>query len=89
MGRAGFFDLSLDGSWGGVISGDKVSATWAPCACGNRSPSVGRIFNAFRIWRVATRLPVPALSTPMSEVCLDAFTSEAVACAIRRPPPSS
>ena len=39
-GRAAFFDLSLDGRWGGVISGDKVRATWAPCACGNRSPSV-------------------------------------------------
>jgi hypothetical protein len=39
-GRAGFFDLSLDGRWGGVISGDKVRATWEPCACGNRSPSI-------------------------------------------------
>ena len=24
-GRAAFFDLSLDGRWGGVISGDKIS----------------------------------------------------------------
>jgi hypothetical protein len=40
-GRAAFFDLSLDGRWGGVISGDKIRATWEPCACGNRSPSVG------------------------------------------------
>jgi hypothetical protein len=39
-GRAAFFDLSLDGRWGGVISGDKIKATWAPCACGYRSPSV-------------------------------------------------
>jgi hypothetical protein len=39
-GRAAFFDLSLEGRWGGVISGDKVRATWATCACGNRSPSV-------------------------------------------------
>jgi hypothetical protein len=39
-GRAAFFDLSLDGRWGGVISGDKIRATWAPCACGNRGPSV-------------------------------------------------
>jgi hypothetical protein len=39
-GRAAFFDLSLDGRWGGVISGDKIRATWAPCGCGNRSPSV-------------------------------------------------
>jgi hypothetical protein len=39
-GRAAFYDMSMDGRWGGVISGDKVSATWAPCACGNRGPSV-------------------------------------------------
>ncbi len=39
-GRAAFFDLSMDGRWGGVISGDKIRATWDPCACGNRSPSV-------------------------------------------------
>jgi hypothetical protein len=38
--RAAFFDLSMDGRWGGVISGDKIRATWEPCACGNRSPSV-------------------------------------------------
>jgi hypothetical protein len=23
-----------------VISGDKIRVSWAPCACGNRSPSV-------------------------------------------------
>lgn len=39
-GRAAFFDLSLEGRWGGVISGDKVRATWEPCACGNASPSI-------------------------------------------------
>ncbi len=39
-GRAAFFDLSLDGRWGGVISGDKVRVSYDPCACGNRSPSV-------------------------------------------------
>lgn len=39
-GRAAFFDLSLDGRWGGVISGDKIKVTWEQCACGNRSPSV-------------------------------------------------
>ncbi len=41
-GRAAFFDLSLEGRWGGVISGDKIRATWAPCACGNRGPSVAQ-----------------------------------------------
>lgn len=39
-GRAAFFDLSIDGRWGGVISGDKVSIDFRPCACGNRGPSI-------------------------------------------------
>ena len=40
-GRAAFFDISLDGRWGGVISGDHINATFEPCACGARGPSVG------------------------------------------------
>jgi hypothetical protein len=39
-GRAAFFDLSLDGRWGGVISGDKITVNYGTCACGNRSPSI-------------------------------------------------
>ncbi len=39
-GRAAFFDLSLDGRWGGVISGDRISLDYRPCACGNKGPSV-------------------------------------------------
>jgi hypothetical protein len=39
-GRAGFFDLSLDGRWGGVISGDKVSIDFSPCACGSKGPTI-------------------------------------------------
>ena len=39
-GRAAFFDLSLDGRWGGVISGDKVSIQLGPCACGSAGASI-------------------------------------------------
>lgn len=39
-GRAAFFDLSLDGRWGGVITGDKISIDYSPCTCGNKGPSV-------------------------------------------------
>lgn len=39
-GRAAFFDLSLDGRWGGIISGDRVSIDFSPCACGARGPSI-------------------------------------------------
>lgn len=39
-GRAAFFDLSLEGRWGGVISGDKIEVDFGPCACGAASPSI-------------------------------------------------
>lgn len=39
-GRAAFFDLSMEGRWGGVISGDKIRATWDTCGCGRSSPSI-------------------------------------------------
>ncbi|MGF7234367.1 MAG: hypothetical protein ACQSGP_05330 [Frankia sp.] len=39
-GRAAFFDLSLDGRWGGIITGDKISLDVSPCACGHQGPSV-------------------------------------------------
>ncbi|MEV2218488.1 hypothetical protein AB0E01_01235 [Nocardia vinacea] len=39
-GRAAFFDLSLDGRWGGIITGDKIALDVGPCACGNNGPSV-------------------------------------------------
>lgn len=38
--RAAFFDLSMDGRWGGVISGDKIEVQFEPCACGHASPSI-------------------------------------------------
>ncbi|MGC5256494.1 hypothetical protein ACPXCG_09075 [Gordonia sp. DT218] len=39
-GRAAFFDLSLDGRWGGVITGDKIALDFGPCACGSGGPSI-------------------------------------------------
>jgi hypothetical protein len=39
-GRAAFFDLSLDGRWGGVTSGDKVTVDFDACPCGHAGPTV-------------------------------------------------
>ncbi|MBW8785830.1 MAG: hypothetical protein JF593_14550 [Novosphingobium sp.] len=39
-GRAAFFDLSMDGRWGGVISGDHVHVRFGRCECGATSPSI-------------------------------------------------
>jgi hypothetical protein len=41
-GRAAFMDLSIEGRWGGIISGDKVAVTFAKCQCGHQGPTVGR-----------------------------------------------
>jgi hypothetical protein len=38
--RGGFFDLSMDGRWGGVITGDRIEVDFGPCACGAASPSI-------------------------------------------------
>jgi hypothetical protein len=39
-GRAAFFDLSMDGRWGGIISGDRIEIDYGPCTCGAASPSI-------------------------------------------------
>ncbi|MFN2538298.1 MAG: hypothetical protein ABR549_09125 [Mycobacteriales bacterium] len=39
-GRAAFFDLTVDGRWGGTISGDKVLADLDGCRCGRPGPTV-------------------------------------------------
>lgn len=39
-GRAAFLDLSMTGRWGGVISGDRIHASYEPCACGQKGPNI-------------------------------------------------
>ena len=33
-GRASFFDLSQDGTWGGIVTGDRISVDYGACPCG-------------------------------------------------------
>mgnify|MGYP005812177547 CR=1 FL=1 len=40
--RAAFFDTSIEGRWGGVISGDQVRVSFGKCQCGHQGPTVGR-----------------------------------------------
>jgi hypothetical protein len=40
-GRAAFFDLSHDGRWCGVITGDRIKIRYGKCACGHEGPTVG------------------------------------------------
>jgi hypothetical protein len=40
-GRAAFYDSTVDGRWGGTISGDKIVADLGACPCGRPGPTVG------------------------------------------------
>lgn len=40
VGRAAFFDLAVNGVWGGCISGDKIELDWNPCPCGRTSAHI-------------------------------------------------
>ena len=39
-GRAAFFDTTVDGRWGGTITGDKISVERGDCSCGRTGPTV-------------------------------------------------
>ncbi len=39
-GRFSFLDLSLEGRWGGLITGDRVRVNFSPCECGRSGISV-------------------------------------------------
>lgn len=39
-GRGAFFDIGLEGRWGGLVSGDKLLVDFSPCPCGRASASV-------------------------------------------------
>lgn len=40
-GRAAFLDLSREGRWGGIISGDKMTVDFSPvCPCGRPGPGI-------------------------------------------------
>ena len=39
-GRAAFFDLTAQTSWGGVVTADRVAISWDRCPCGRTTPQV-------------------------------------------------
>lgn len=45
-GRSAFFDMTQDGTWGGVITGDLVTIDWdTPCKCGRTSVGLNKKIN--------------------------------------------
>ena len=46
-GRASFFDISQDGAWGGIVSGDRITVDFAPCRCGRSTLHIGKTIQRF------------------------------------------
>lgn len=47
-GRAAFFDMTADGVWGGIVTGDRVSLDFgAPCRCGRSTLHLDRKIQRF------------------------------------------
>jgi hypothetical protein len=45
-GRAAFFDMTQDSTWGGLVTGDLVTIDWdQPCACGRTSVALQKKIN--------------------------------------------
>jgi hypothetical protein len=40
-GRAAFFDFTVTGRWGGIVTGDRISVRFGQCDCGRSGPTVG------------------------------------------------
>jgi acyl-CoA synthetase (AMP-forming)/AMP-acid ligase II len=45
-GRAAFFDMTQDSTWGGLVTGDLITIDWdSPCACGRSSIALQKKIN--------------------------------------------
>jgi len=49
VGRAAFFDLAINGVWGGLITGDKVEIDWGGCPCGRTTVHISDDIKRFSV----------------------------------------
>jgi len=48
-GRAAFFDVAINGIWGGLITGDKVEIDWSECPCGQTTAHLSDHITRFSV----------------------------------------
>jgi hypothetical protein len=46
-GRAAFFDMSHDASWGGIVTGDRITVDHTPCPCGRTTLHLDKKIDRF------------------------------------------
>ena len=48
-GRAAFFDLAINGIWGGLITGDRIEIDWNECPCGQTTAHISDKITRFSV----------------------------------------
>ncbi|MBX7432215.1 hypothetical protein JDV09_08845 [Mycobacterium sp. Y57] len=75
VGRAAFFDLAINGVWGGLITGDKVEIDWNPCPCGRTTTHISDEINRFSVEQGGTD-KISCTATPEAHAdAMDFLTS--------------
>jgi len=75
VGRAAFFDLAINGAWGGLITGDKVEIDWSDCPCGRTTAHISENITRFSVEQGGTD-KITCTATPEAhEHALDFLTS--------------
>jgi hypothetical protein len=46
-GRAAFFDMTHEGSWGGIVTGDRITVDHNPCLCGRSTLHIDMAIQRF------------------------------------------
>jgi len=49
VARGAFFDLAINGVWGGLITGDKVEIDWSDCPCGRTTAHLSDKVSRFSV----------------------------------------
>jgi hypothetical protein len=74
-GRASFFDLTQDGTWGGIVSGDRITVDYRCCPCGRTTVHMDKKIQRFsEITGDADKLTCAATPDAQAEA-LDFLTS--------------
>jgi hypothetical protein len=74
-GRAAFFDLAMNGSWGGLVTGDRVEIDWTECGCGRTTAHLSEDVGRFSVDQGGTD-KITCTATPQAhDEALDFLTS--------------
>ena len=77
QGRAAFFDMTVDGTWGGIITGDLITIDWdGQCGCGRTSVAIDKNIRRVSEIREGGEDKISCAATPGAQAeAMDFLTS--------------